>query len=54
MIKAECFSKGCPFIGKQHHSWISYKNGVISTNETYICWKCGKDIKKVKECPNKD
>lgn len=52
MTKAECFAKGCPFIGKQHHNWFSYKNGVISTNENYVCRQCGKDLKKVKKCPN--
>lgn len=53
MTKAECISKGCPYIGKKHYSWFSYKKGVIGTNDVSICLKCGKDIKKVKECPNK-
>jgi len=53
MTRAECISKGCIFLGKMHHKNISYINGIVSMNDTYVCWKCGKELKKVKECPNK-
>ena len=52
MTKAECFSKGCIFLGKMDYNNISYIHGIVSMND-YICWKCGKELKKVKECPNK-
>lgn len=53
MTRAECISKGCLFLGKKHNNNISYIHGIVSMNDTYICWKCGKELKKVKECPNK-
>jgi len=52
MTRSECISKGCIFLGKMDYNNISYIHGIVSMNE-YICWKCGKELKKVKECPNK-
>lgn len=46
MTKAECFSKGCPFIIK--------KRDKIATQTYYICGKCGKIIRAVKICPNQN
>lgn len=50
MTKAECFSKGCPFILKKRETYFSNKYG-ISACYQYICAKCNQAVRLVKKCP---